>query len=694
MFVRRVLSAVLACALVVGLMVVSGGAAIAGSVADRFDYPVGSGDCGEHSLSEYRVEPGADFLDPAYLADLGSEHPGEDWNRGGGDADYGDPVCAIANGSVVAAQDYGGGWGRIVLIKHDLPDGTSVWSQYAHLSRIDASSGDVVRGQKIGEIGNANGVYPNAAHLHFEIRVKDLPASNWPGTDRSAVLTNYVDPSDFATDSYPEVGFIESHRDLRVESSTVDLALIIDSSGSMGSNDPDDKRKTGASLLIEAAIDGDRMTVVDFDSDAVVLGPLAELPGATDDLLAAVALINSSGYTDIGDGLEAAFDQLVGSDSENPKAAILLTDGKQTSGPYLDEHLYWAARGWPVYTIGLSDNADADLLREIADATGGSFEYLDNADALTGTYLRIRSQLVGSDAALDTTVSVDPGSTTTVQAAVESGLLQMSWLSYWSGSTVDMTITSPSGDTYTCASGTRVECTQGAIYELITIELPEPGTWLIDLYGTDVPAGGEDVSVLVTGIPALLPPGGSFVDDDGDTHEASIEAIAAANITRGCNPPDNTMFCPDKAVTRGQMAAFLVRALGLTDDGGGSTFIDDDGSVFETDIAKLAAAGITRGCNPPDNTMFCPDEAVTRGQMAAFLVRALGYTSATPDLFVDDDGSVFEADIDKLGTAGVTRGCNPPINDRYCPKNPVKRSQMATFLIRGLHLTPIEPPSS
>jgi hypothetical protein len=70
------------------------------------------------------------------------------------------------------------------------------------------------------------------------------------------------------------------------------------------------------------------------------------------------------------------------------------------------------------------------------------------------------------------------------------------------------------------------------------------------------------------------------------------------------------------------MAAFLVRALALTDDGGGNTFTDDNGSIFENDIAKLATAGITQGCNPPDNTMFCPNDFVTRGQMAAFIHRA------------------------------------------------------------------------
>ena len=168
-----------------------------------------------------------------------------------------------------------------------------------------------------------------------------------------------------------------------------------------------------------------------------------------------------------------------------------------------------------------------------------------------------------------------------------------------------------------------------------------------------------------------------------DLFFADIEWLAWRGITKGCNPPINDEFCPDNFVTRGQMAAFLVRALGLTDTGT-TDFVDDDGSIFETDIEKLAAAGITRGCNPPINDEFCPDNSVTRGQMAAFLVRALGLTDTGTTDFVDDDGSIFETDIEKLAAAGITRGCNPPINDQFCPDNSVTRGQMAAFLRRAL----------
>jgi uncharacterized membrane protein YdcZ (DUF606 family) len=176
----------------------------------------------------------------------------------------------------------------------------------------------------------------------------------------------------------------------------------------------------------------------------------------------------------------------------------------------------------------------------------------------------------------------------------------------------------------------------------------------------------------------------AFVDDNGHTFEADIEWLADEGITKGCNPPVNDRFCPDSTVTRGQMAAFLVRALNLTDTLD-DPFGDDDDSIFEADIEKLAAAGITKGCNPPTNDMYCPDSKVTRGQMAAFLVRAIGYVDdGGGNLFIDDDGSVFETDIDKLGTAGVTKGCNPPTNNMYCPNSVVTRGQMAAFLHRAL----------
>ena len=182
---------------------------------------------------------------------------------------------------------------------------------------------------------------------------------------------------------------------------------------------------------------------------------------------------------------------------------------------------------------------------------------------------------------------------------------------------------------------------------------------------------------------------GPFYDVADSLFADDILWMYEAGITKGCNPPYNNRYCPDQRVTRGQMAAFLVRALGLSEGAGSDAFVDDDDSIFQTDIERLAAAGITKGCNPPDNDQFCPDRRVTRAEMAAFLVRALGLSEgAGSDAFVDDDDSIFQTDIERLAAAGITKGCNPPDNDRFCPGDPVTRGHMAAFLHRAAPLIP------
>ncbi len=182
---------------------------------------------------------------------------------------------------------------------------------------------------------------------------------------------------------------------------------------------------------------------------------------------------------------------------------------------------------------------------------------------------------------------------------------------------------------------------------------------------------------------AVAQPGGVFTDDDGSVHEANIEFIAAKGIAEGCNPPVNDLFCPDQPVTRAQMATFLTRALSLPL--ATSPFTDTTGSVHEASIGAVAETGITVGCNPPANNLFCPDQPVTRAQMATFLTRALSLPLATSP-FTDTAGSVHEASIGAVAETGITVGCNPPANDLFCPEQLVTRAQMATFLTRALSL--------
>ena len=118
-------------------------------------------------------------------------------------------------------------------------------------------------------------------------------------------------------------------------------------------------------------------------------------------------------------------------------------------------------------------------------------------------------------------------------------------------------------------------------------------------------------------------PQGHFTDDDASVHADAIDAAATAGIVAGCNPPEADLFCPDRAVTRAEMATFLVRAVDLAPAQRPAGFVDVDPQGVHADaIDALYAAGTTKGCFARPRR-YCGDRPVTRAEMAAFLARAL-----------------------------------------------------------------------
>ncbi len=108
------------------------------------------------------------------------------------------------------------------------------------------------------------------------------------------------------------------------------------------------------------------------------------------------------------------------------------------------------------------------------------------------------------------------------------------------------------------------------------------------------------------------------------------------------------------------------------------------GTSSKSQSTRLHTAGIAFGC---DADSFCPDRPLERDEMAELLVRAFGHeNSAGTDYFTDDEGNPFEESINKLAAAGITVGCNPPANDHYCPDRNLQRAEMATFFVRELGL--------
>ena len=195
----------------------------------------------------------------------------------------------------------------------------------------------------------------------------------------------------------------------------------------------------------------------------------------------------------------------------------------------------------------------------------------------------------------------------------------------------------------------------------------------------------------LVGSPGAFTDDGAYYDDDGAYYEASLNALERRGVLAGtqCGPG---LICPDEPVARSTIAVWLGRALAGSEPSAveASRFADvDPGSWLAPHIERFAELGITTGC-AAEPARYCPDQPVTRGQMAVLLVRGFDLPGAGSAGFADTSGSSFEDEIDALAAAGIAAGCAAgPL--RYCPDQPVTRGQMATFIARALGLVADEP---
>ena len=170
-------------------------------IADGFDFPLGS-----PNAEGYYKSRGFSIIG----------HLGEDWvSAAGPGVAYQKPVSAIGTGVVTLARDFRRAWGNVVVIRHAYLEGGQVKfvdSLYGHLDKILVAEGQPVnRGQQIGTVGNAHGLYP--PHLHFEVH-KNLTI----GVVHTAFtrdFNNYQDPTTF----------VSAHRNLKMSRDIVSVAM-------------------------------------------------------------------------------------------------------------------------------------------------------------------------------------------------------------------------------------------------------------------------------------------------------------------------------------------------------------------------------------------------------------------------------------------------------------------------------------
>jgi hypothetical protein len=232
------------------------------------------------------------------------------------------------------------------------------------------------------------------------------------------------------------------------------------------------------------------------------------------------------------------------------------------------------------------------------------------------------------------------------------------------GATADCYTATPSQDCYAMSlSGTRpVVHWDGTFLE--TLSLPVPKTWTLHV-------------------------GRSFADvPTSQMFYAFIENIFHNGITAGCGGSD---YCPTSPITRAQMAVFILKGkYGASYVPPPCTQVFDDvpcSNPYGAWIGELYDEGITGGCG---GNNYCPNAAVTRAQMAVFLLKAKHGSSydppvcSPPGVFTDVAcPSLFADWIEELYAEAITGGCGTNI---YCPSSPNNRGQMAVFIVKTFGL--------
>jgi len=383
------------------------------------------------------------------------------------------------------------------------------------------------------------GPHDNPNEISIEVETKTSEGKFIPGLtkkeyytvkigDKTATINNIVEkPDRYELEIMPPTQTADGLYDLNVTLGSlsdlekeainygakgVDVALIIDSSGSMSWNDPGGYRKTAAEYFVDKANTGDKICVADFGHSWCYSRLLLQLLEITDEssrntVKSAINQVVDGGSTPIGYGLQRGYNELSSSRAvaSHNKAGILLTDGYDTcytEGTARTYAQYFGNNGWFLYTIGLTGDADENLLQELARLGNGEYKKAPTNKELLEIYNAISGRVTGKTTISTSSGTVQQGTTNVETALIDSSVTSATFSVSWSGSDLNLELQKPDGsiiDPNVAAADPNIDYTSAQTYEFYTVNSPMPGQWKLRIYGASVPYGGEPYTASVMG---------------------------------------------------------------------------------------------------------------------------------------------------------------------------------------------------
>ena len=255
------------------------------------------------------------------------------------------------------------------------------------------------------------------------------------------------------------------------ESDEADVVLIIDSSLSMHRNDPHQDRLRAARAFVDLARTDRRIRnigIISFNNRPSIVAGMTPVRN-TRRLHAAIDSIRANGQTDIGAALEAGYELINEADSRR-KAVVLLTDGKNESSTYQEQHACFTQNDIPVYCVGLSSQADNKLLEQIADDTGGAFFKAPSNNELLGIYQRISTVISRRQVIFNKKI---PNNRNRLSVPVDGSIKDISFMLNAGMNEAVFKLVSPAGKEY------EVSPTKDANFSEIRLTRPETGLWTV-----------------------------------------------------------------------------------------------------------------------------------------------------------------------------------------------------------------------